>query len=74
MVSHRGFAGSVVAALVGVLMAVALAITAQGATSAAAASNTAVSAGKPLDLVYISDSSGWAVARFNARHLRQDAE
>lgn len=72
MVSQRGFAGSVVAALVGVLMAVALAITAQGATSPVAASNTAVSAGKPLDLVYISDSSGWAVARFYARHLRQE--
>lgn len=66
MFSHRR-ALAVVATLLVVLVAVALATTTQGASAPTSAATR-----QPLDLVYISDSSGWSVASFYARHIRQD--
>lgn len=57
-------------ALSGVLMAVALASTVRGANDSA--STRSSTAAQPWDLVYISDSSGWGVAGFYARRIKQD--
>ena len=62
--------GACVVAVVGVLVAVALAATVRGA--AASTSDVVASAREPMDLVWISDSVGWGVAGFYARHIRED--
>lgn len=58
-------------ALVGALAAIALAATLAGATNTGTVP-AAAAAREPVDLVYISESSGWGVAAFLARHVRQD--
>jgi len=62
----------IVAALVGVLVAVAFATAVHGQNAPESASGRAVPTGQPWDLVYISDSSGWGVAHFYARRIRHD--
>ena len=62
--------GVLVAALVGVLVAVAFATTVAGGRGPATTSGVAVPAGQSMDLVWISDSMGWGVASFYARHIR----
>ena len=71
MRTSRQLIGALVAALLGVLAAVALATTVRGATDPASASAQAARTGEPWDLVYISDSSGWGVARFYAGRIKQ---
>lgn len=70
MRARRGGVGvvlSVVALLVGTLATV----MALGAGSGSASSQVAA-AGKPYDLVWISDSTGWGVASVCAGRIRQD--
>ena len=57
---HPRRAGALVAALVVV------------STAAVATPGSGPAAGQPWDLVYISDSSGWGVARFYARQITED--
>jgi len=58
------------AALVGMLVAVILAGAVQGAVRPAVGSRAAASG--PLDLVWISDSVGWGVAKFYGSRIEQD--
>ena len=53
------------------LAAVAFTTVGDGANESEVASGRTAPASQPWDLVYISDSSGWFVARFYARHIRQ---
>jgi len=62
----------VLLAVFGLLVAVALTTAAAGTNGSEASSGRAVLTGQPWDLVYISDSSGWGVARLYAQHIRQD--
>jgi hypothetical protein len=62
----------IVAALAGVLVAVAFATAVHGANEPQSTARRDMSTSRPWDLVYISDSSGWGVAPLYARHIRQD--
>ena len=64
--------GVLVAALAGFLVAAAFATTVAGGKGPATASGVAVPASEPMDLVWISDSVGWGVARFYAQRIRED--
>ena len=70
MQTPRHSAG-ILATVVGALAAVVLATAVSGATGSASASAHAVRTGEPWDLVWITDSTGWGVARPYARLIRQ---
>ena len=72
MPARKRSVGILVATLVAVLVAVVLTTAVDGAKAPASASDLSTPAGQPLDLVWMSDSMGWSVAGFYARHIRQD--
>ncbi|MGH3083629.1 MAG: hypothetical protein ACRDNP_06130 [Gaiellaceae bacterium] len=59
-----------VAACLGVLVAVATAAVAGGAEVSRSATDTSA-AREPVDLFYVSDSSGWGVAELYGRHIKK---
>ena len=72
MRTSRQSIGALLAAIFGVLVVLGFATAVQGATAAATSSGLAALRSQPVDLVYISDSSGWGVARTYARLIRHD--
>jgi hypothetical protein len=64
-------AGALIVVVAGVLAAVAFATAVHGVTEPASASGRAVPASEPWDLVWITDSTGWGVAPFYARQIKQ---
>lgn len=64
--------GVLLAVLLSVLVVLGVATTVQGATAAATSSGFAPLRSQPVDLLYISDSSGWGVARSYARLIRHN--
>ena len=66
-----GHSSGIVATLVGAVVAVALATTVHGAKASASASAQGMPTSEPWDLVWITDSTGWGVAPFYARQIKQ---
>jgi hypothetical protein len=63
--------GRAIAYLFIVVVAALGAVAAVGTSGFGATVDTAAASGKPFDLVYISDSSGWGVARFYGREIEK---
>ena len=68
----RKSVGTAFVVLVGTLVAAVLAATVHGATGPRSVSSAGTASKEPLDLVWISDSVGWGVAPYYARHIRSD--
>lgn len=67
----RSHSIGIMATLLGVLVAVAFATAVHGATGSASASAQALPTSESWDLVWITDSTGWGVAPFYARQIKQ---
>jgi hypothetical protein len=70
MSTRRRPVGVFLAVCVGVLVAVATAAVAGGAEVSRSATDTSA-AREPVDLFYLSDSSGWGVAELYGRHIKK---